>query len=55
MTSLALYVIVYAVVFGAGLYFLFQLVRAGPAALPAAPEAGITKRPARPLSAADAD
>jgi len=55
MTSLALYVIVYAVVFGAGLYFLFQLVRAGPAALPAAPEPGMTKRPARPLSAADAD
>ena len=55
MTSLALYVIVYAVVFGAGLYFLFQLVRAGPAALPAAPEPGLTKRPARPLSAADAD
>lgn len=50
--SLALYAAVYAVVFGAGLYFLAKLVTAGPAA--AAPhEPRPAQRPARPLSAAD--
>jgi cytochrome d ubiquinol oxidase subunit I len=53
--SLALYALVYAVVFGAGVYFLFKLVDSGPAALSAAPEPGMTQRPARPLSAVDAD
>jgi cytochrome d ubiquinol oxidase subunit I len=53
--SLALYALVYTVVFGAGVYFLFKLVRAGPVVLRAAPEPGVNKRPARPLSAADAD
>ena len=50
--SLALYVLVYAVVFGAGAYYLFKLVRAGPA-IAAAPEPGPAQRPARPLSAAE--
>jgi cytochrome d ubiquinol oxidase subunit I len=53
--SLALYALVYAFVFGAGVYFLYKLVHAGPADLGVAPEAGITKRPARPLSVVDAD
>jgi len=53
--SLALYALVYAVVFGAGVYFLFKLVDSGPAALSAEPEPGMTQRPARPLSAAEAD
>jgi len=53
--SLALYALVYAVVFGAGVYFLFKLVDSGPVALSAAPEPGMTQRPARPLSAAEAD
>ena len=52
--SLALYALVYAVVFGAGVYFLFKLVKAGPAGLHAPPQAGMTQRPARPLSAVDA-
>jgi cytochrome d ubiquinol oxidase subunit I len=52
--SLAMYALVYAFVFGAGLYYLFKLVGAGPA-LMEAPELGVDKRPARPLSAADAD
>ena len=52
--SLAMYVLVYAFVFGAGLYYLIKLVHAGPA-LMQAPEPGLDKRPARPLSAADAD
>lgn len=52
--SLALYVIVYAMVFGAGAYYLVKLVRAGPAlAAPASP--GTARRPARPLSGAEAD
>ncbi len=52
--SLAMYMLVYAFVFGAGLYYLIKLVHAGPA-LMQAPEPGLDKRPARPLSAADAD
>jgi len=52
--SLALYALVYSIVFGAGLYYLIKLVRAGPAAM-AAPEPGITQRPARPLSGAEVE
>ena len=52
--SLVMYALVYAFVFGAGVYYLFKLVHAGPS-LMQAPEPGIDKRPARPLSAADAD
>jgi cytochrome bd ubiquinol oxidase subunit I len=51
--SLAMYVLVYAAVFGAGVYYLMKLVAAGPVAAEHAPEAGLTKRPARPLSAAE--
>jgi cytochrome d ubiquinol oxidase subunit I len=51
--SLAMYVLVYAAVFGAGAYYLFKLVRAGPAIAAAPPEPGPTQRPARPLSAAE--
>jgi cytochrome d ubiquinol oxidase subunit I len=50
LASLALYVVVYAVIFGAGVYYLVKLVRRGvPAELP---QPGMDKRPARPLSAA---
>jgi cytochrome d ubiquinol oxidase subunit I len=52
--SLFMYALVYAFVFGAGLYYLFKLVRAGPA-LMEAPATSAVKRPARPMSAADAD
>ena len=51
--SLALYVIVYAAVFGAGAYYLFRLVRAGPSTAAAPSEPQLAQRPARPLSAAD--
>jgi len=51
--SLALYVIVYAAVFGAGTYYLFRLVRAGPSTAAAPSEPQLAQRPARPLSAAD--
>ena len=48
--SLALYVVVYAIIFGAGVYYLARLVQRGmPEELP---EARKTARPARPLSAA---
>jgi cytochrome bd ubiquinol oxidase subunit I len=52
LVSLALYVAVYAVVFGAGVYYLIRLVQRG---LPPVPEErGPTpsQRPARPFSAA---
>jgi len=52
VVSLLLYVIVYAAVFGAGVYYLFKLVRAGPSVADAG-ELEPGKRPARPLSAAD--
>ena len=48
--SLALYVVVYAIIFGAGVYFLCRMVQRG---LPEdLPEARADARPARPLSAA---
>jgi cytochrome bd ubiquinol oxidase subunit I len=48
--SLALYVVVYAIIFGAGLYYLARLIQRGmPEELPEARQDG---RPARPLSAA---
>jgi len=48
--SLALYVVVYAIIFGAGVYYLARLVQRGiPEQLP---EARQDQRPARPLSAA---
>ena len=48
--SLALYVVVYAVIFGAGLYYMMRMVQRGmPEDLP---EPRHDRRPARPLSAA---
>ncbi len=55
LVSLAFYIVVYAVVFGAGLFYLVRLVRAGPPAAIETHEPGLRHRPARPLSAADAD
>ncbi|MGQ0752478.1 MAG: cytochrome ubiquinol oxidase subunit I [Betaproteobacteria bacterium] len=50
LISLSLYVIVYAIIFGAGFYYLLRLVKRG---LPdELPEPGPDRRPARPLSAA---
>jgi cytochrome d ubiquinol oxidase subunit I len=52
LASLVVYVVVYAVVFGAGLYYLVRLVQRG---LPDEVEAHVPRldeRPARPLSAA---
>jgi len=52
--SLALYVLVYAVIFSAGLYYLVRVARAGPPSEVEAHDAKLSERPARPLSAADA-
>lgn len=50
--SLALYVIVYLVVFGAGVGYLARIVRRGPADADGEPADDPDKRPARPMSAA---
>ncbi len=54
-TSLALFVIVYLLVFGAGLFYLLKLAAKGPEAAPAPPPGGPGEQhtPARPLSAAE--
>jgi cytochrome d ubiquinol oxidase subunit I len=53
VVSLAAYVIVYAMIFGAGSYYLVRLAQRG---LPdALPEPRLDGRPARPLSAATQD
>ena len=55
LTSLIVYIVVYLIVFGAGLYFLVRLAQRG---LPEQVEARAPKRgerPARPLSAATGD
>ena len=53
VVSLLLYVLVYAAVFGAGVYYLVKLVRAGPSTAEPQGELDAAHRPARPLSAAD--
>jgi cytochrome d ubiquinol oxidase subunit I len=51
--SLLLYIVVYVVIFGFGVYYLVKLVQRGiPNELPTP---GLDKRPARPLSAATHD
>ena len=48
-TSLALFFVVYGIVFGAGIYYLMRLIRTGPAEIEAEQEHGTARRP---LSAA---
>ena len=50
--SLATFVVVYAFVFGFGIWYMVQLISAGPVAAP--PKHGHGKTPARPLSVPDA-
>jgi cytochrome d ubiquinol oxidase subunit I len=52
LVSLLVYVIVYAVVFGAGAYYLVQMVRRGLPEAVEGHEPRLDERPARPLSAA---
>jgi cytochrome bd ubiquinol oxidase subunit I len=51
LTSLILFVLVYGIVFGAGLYYIAQLVRRGPDATPPVPEAGEADLSHRPMAA----
>ena len=52
-TSLIVFAVVYAIVFGAGIWYLFQLVRTGPQPHEPAPDTDEgDKTPARPLSVA---
>jgi cytochrome bd ubiquinol oxidase subunit I len=52
--SLVAYAFVYAIVFGAGLYYMAQLARRGPPDQVDVRDARLSERPARPMSAADA-
>jgi cytochrome d ubiquinol oxidase subunit I len=54
-TSLLAFVVVYAVIFGAGVYYMLKLVRRGPVTEPTPAEAAerTSKRPARPFSFPD--
>jgi cytochrome d ubiquinol oxidase subunit I len=52
LISLVVYVVVYAVVFGAGLYYLVRMVQRGLPAQVEGREPRLDERPARPLSAA---
>ncbi len=54
VTSLICYIVVYLVIFGAGIYYMVRLVKKGPSADVTAHDATLAERPARPLSAADA-
>jgi cytochrome d ubiquinol oxidase subunit I len=51
--SLAMYVIVYLIVFGAGIYYMARVARAGPPDHVDIRDARLGERPARPLSAAE--
>jgi len=53
LVSFLLYVIVYAVVFGAGIFYMAKVARAGPPSDVELRDAKLAERPARPLSAAD--
>lgn len=48
--SLVVYMVIYLIVFGAGIWFLLQLVRNGPQTLPDPGHPTMDERPARPLS-----
>jgi cytochrome d ubiquinol oxidase subunit I len=54
LLSLLLYIVVYAVIFSAGLFYLFRIARDGPPTELEAHDARLHERPARPLSGADA-
>jgi cytochrome d ubiquinol oxidase subunit I len=54
LLSLMFYIAVYAVIFSAGLYYLFHTALVGPPSDLEAHDARLHERPARPLSGADA-
>ena len=55
LTSIALYIVVYLIVFGAGIFYMVRLARAGPPDHVDVREPNLDERPARPLSGAHAD
>jgi cytochrome bd ubiquinol oxidase subunit I len=55
LTSIALYIVVYLIVFGAGIFYMVRLARAGPPAHVDLREPNLDERPARPLSGARAE
>ena len=55
LSSIALYLIVYLIVFGAGIFYMARLARAGPPDHVEMREPHLGERPARPLSGAHAD
>ena len=52
IVSLALYILVYVVVFGAGIFYMVRLARAGPPERVDAREPTLAERPSRPMSGA---
>jgi cytochrome d ubiquinol oxidase subunit I len=54
LASIALYVVVYLIVFGAGIFYMARLARAGPPDKVELREPSLDERPARPLSGARA-
>jgi cytochrome bd ubiquinol oxidase subunit I len=52
LTSLILFVLVYGIVFGAGLYYIAKLVRRGPDEMPSAPDEDEADLSHRPMAAA---
>jgi cytochrome d ubiquinol oxidase subunit I len=54
LASIALYVIVYVIVFGAGIFYMVRLARAGPPEHVDIREPKLGERPARPFSGAEA-
>ena len=54
LASIALYVVVYLIVFGAGIFYMARLARAGPPEQVEMREPSLDERPARPLSGARA-
>jgi cytochrome bd ubiquinol oxidase subunit I len=54
LASLVTYALAYAIIFGAGIWYLLKLIRRGPLPHEPAPEpGGGDKTPARPLSVGD--
>jgi cytochrome d ubiquinol oxidase subunit I len=55
LVSIALYIVVYLIVFGAGIFYMVRLARAGPPDHVETREPKLDERPARPLSGAEAE
>jgi cytochrome d ubiquinol oxidase subunit I len=54
LTTLLLFFVVYGIIFGAGIYYIAQLVRRGPGETPPLPDAGEGDPSRRPMAAGGA-